>query len=259
MLEALMLVLKEKDYVPIYHIPDKMPHVVRAESLKPNPRRLLVSQHNGVTRYHTRGRKAVIADTVIDGFKQITSFCRFVSNAEDCDDDMIRCLQSSTARAQVRYRWAGGDHETDDTYIDLPLSSAHPALSSTVLRVIFPGAVLDIKKRNVAGSACEETPKLQELYRKLFKELERQNDMLRKRLLSLAGYPIRAKSGSNITTEEMMDAAEEMEKVKYNFGTYEPTKHDAESHKELKQFERDWSRSPSGELVCGKCGPFRKA
>lgn len=248
MLDALVRVMKDKDYVPLYYDIERMNIIVRTEFLKPKPRRLLILQHNKVNRQHTIGRTAVIADTVYDGFRQMTAFCRFVRNIKDCGPAMVACLEAASSKAQVRYRWCGSTVETPDTYIDLPLSSAHPALSTTVLRTVFPDALLDIPKLNAAGSACEETPQLRAVYDQNYVILEKQIALLRKRLLSVAGYPTSATSLPGTSTEEMMDAAELIESKKYNFGTYSYTKDVGTINTDLKEAVSDWVRSPSGKL-----------
>lgn len=248
MLEALVHVLRDKGYVPLYYNQDRMSYAVRAENMRSNPRRLLILQHNRVTRRHTRGRKAVIADTVYDGFQQITGFCRFFMKVEGCKEGMLRCLQSENARAQKSYRWAGDLNEADDTYIDLPLSSDHPALSTTVFRTVYPNTLLEVQKVTAAGSTCEETPELQAVYEKHFFRYERQIEVLRSRLLALTGYPIRAADGANTTLADMMDAAEEIEKQRYTFGKYSSKRKAGDAKEELKQAGVEWTRSVSGKL-----------
>lgn len=216
MLSSLIEALSPLGYEGIYVRSEVMNVHVRNEFKRPHPRRLLVSEHNRVTKAFHPTRSAVIADTLRDGYEQMTSFCRYVRKVPTCDEQLIDCLRSNQALAQQTYRWAGNEEEDDDTYIDLPLSSAHPALSTTVFRTVFPNATLDTQSYNVANSTCPESRELRAVYRSLYKNLDRQVLTLRRRLLVIAGYPPRKPgSCSKCTTSDLLDAAERIEKLKY--------------------------------------------
>ena len=253
MLDALVKELRPYGYNALYHYESsRMNEVVRGEMHRPNPRRTLVAQHNGVTRDHANGRRTVIADTFQDGYKQITSFCRYVRRVENCDTELEECMLSETTMKQIRYRWASDEMETNLTYIDLPLSSAHPALSTTVIRRVFPDVTLNVQQYNVAGSACDELPALRKIYKKSYGELEAQNRILQKRILYLAGYPTRTPPGLKISLPEMMDAAEQIESGKYNLKVSISQRKPSSDHKGLMKAEVSWNRDENGVLFLGK-------
>lgn len=255
MLEELLKVTTQHGYVSLYHSGPRMKEVVRAEYLAPNPRRLFVAEHNAVTRDETAGRKTLIIDTIMDGYRQVTSYCRYVKKVRmrHCDEQLIKCLEGP-ALSQSNYRWAGKSHEDISTFIDMPLSSEHPALSTTAFQRVFENSVLDVKKRNSVGSACPEDPKIRAVYNKWYKRLDRQINKLRIRLLALAGYPANSKDG-NVSITEMMDKAEELERrryledLDYVFGEHEATREVSEEHIDLKRGELTWGRLPTGETT----------
>lgn len=255
MLEGLLKETTQHGYVSLYHSGPRMKEVVRAESLAPHPRRLFVAGHNAFTRDETAGRKTVIIDTVMDGYRQVTSYCRFVKKVrvKHCDEQLIKCLEGP-ALSQRNYYWAGKRHEDTSTFIDMPLNSEHPALSTTAFRRVFETAVLNVRKRNSAGSACPEDSKIRSVYNKRFKRLDRQINKLRVRLLALAGYPAHSKDG-NVTITEMMNSADELERrrylknLNYVFGEHEATREVSEEHIDLKRRERTWGCSSTGEII----------
>lgn len=224
MLDALIHTLKPYNYTPLYFTGSTMKAVVRAEGFSASPRRLLVAEHNTITREDYPLGHAIIADTVRDGYEQVTSFCRYVTKVKTCDQDMLECLNSEEAKSQNRYRWAGRQKEDADTYIDLPLSSAHPALSTTILRRVFPNVTLYIDNWNSANSKCPELPILRNEYFRLYSQLDQQVETLRKRMLVLAGYPFKDDSvlrgdvdeKYSISFDEMLSAAEAEERKKYD-------------------------------------------
>lgn len=246
MYEALVKSLRPKGY-EVLDRPDSVRDLLKAEALQPGHRRVLILTHNYASRVHTTGMTTVIADTIKDGFRQMTSYCRFCQKIEKCDEQIIKCFQTSDAQSQKRYRWAGAESEDASTYIDLPLSSAHPGLSTTVFRRVFPDVTLDITLRNVVGSACAETKELREAYDRYFAGYDAQIDTLRRRLLALAGYPVR-RPDQNATIADLLDAAEVIERKKYSFGKHEPSRGKSELGKEIGRARPKWTRSESGEL-----------
>lgn len=253
MLEELLHATAPLRYVPLAEGGTKAKEVVRGEGLLASPRRLLVAEHNAVTRDDAPWGTALIIDTIVDGYRQVTAFCRFVVKVERCDAELAKCLRSPFALGQRFYRWAGHESEDASTYIDMPLSSAHPALSTTVLRKVFPNATLDIKRRNSAGSSCAEDSALRRVYDEHYKELESQVERLRMRFLMLSGYPTLTKSG-DVSLEEMMDKAEELERKRYlresglNFEDYESTSEVSKEHLALKRGKPNWARTPDGKI-----------
>ena len=254
MLEELLRETSSHGYIPLYHAGPRMKAVVRAEGLKRYPRRLFVAEHNGVTRKDTRGRKAVIIDTFVDGYKQMTSHCRFVEKykVRHCDKELLDCLRGP-ARKERFFRWAFRKREGEDTFIDIPLSSAHPALSTTAFRHIFPLAVLNVKHRNSAGSSCPEDARIRAVYQRNYKELEQQIDELRRRLLALSGYPFNSRT-SNVSLSEMLDAAERLERQKYFreeklvFGNHNKSWGVSDQHILLKRGEKVWGRGKNDRI-----------
>lgn len=205
MINALMDALEPLGYVPLPKKRDEMDISVRNEYVRPSPRRLMLVQHNKVTRAHHPRRRAVIADTIRDGLPQVLSYCRHMRAVQDCfGPAMLKCLRRRASH-QLAYRWARRDREDEDTYIDLPMSPAHPALSTAVLRTVFPKIPpLRILRYNDRGLGCEKelrTASLNEteqhgkeavlqMYHELFGPLDGQIDDLKRRMLSVAGYPV---------------------------------------------------------------------
>lgn len=274
MLTALIDVLSPYQYVPLYHIPEEISHVVRRESrivLLHNRRRLLVAQHNHLRRSIHPQSNAIIADTIRPGYEQITSFCRYVKNLSKCDDDlMLSCLKHPATISQITYRWAGDNVESSDTYIDIPLSSAHPALSTTVFRSFFPltpqqianrtSPLLDIQYFNVHNSTCPEIPSIKKLYDQLYVQLDKDIDRLAHRLLVLAGYTTiidPSLEKDKLSMFDLLDAAERLEKDRINWTQYFPDSHTestvskqmSDTHQALNAQLSKWVRHQDGHLV----------
>lgn len=248
MLEQLLKVANQHHYTPLYESGIHLRTLVKAENSATNPKRVFVAEHNSISRADVGNRRAVIVDTVADGYKQITSFCRFVPKVRvrDCEQGLEECLQGKIALSENWYRWAGRENEDAETYIDIPLSVEHPALSTRVFRRVFPDAVLDVRKLNVANSSCDESSRLRSIYNELYRELDRQVKILQLRLLVLAGYPM-AKENSSISTAELLEAAEQMERARFSreglvFGTYDSEKAVSSDHMLLKKSQRQWVR-----------------
>lgn len=253
MLTALLEALEPLGYRGMYVKAEWMDIKVRNEFRQPHPRRLLVSEHNRITRAYHPTRSAVIADTIRDGYEQMTSFCRYVKKVPNCDDQLIKCLRSKNTISQIKYRWAGNEEEDEDTYIDLPLSSAHPALSTTVFRTVFPNAILRVQAYNVVNSSCPESEDLRATYRSLYRELDLQVLRLRRRMLVLAGYPPELPKGcSKCKVTDLVDAAEKIERLKYGriFDDILTDRKQSDSHKELsRELHRWWAVAPDGSLM----------
>lgn len=249
MLEQLLKVTKRHGYVPLYESGAQLRTLVRAENAASTPMRLFVAEHNSITRADVGDRRAVIVDTVGDGYKQITSFCRYVRKVKvrDCEDGLEQCLRGNVALYENRYRWGGRDLEDEETYIDMPLSVAHPALSTKALRRVFPDVVLDVRKLNVVNSSCEESARIRNVYNELYIELDKQIEVLQKRLLLLAGYPTARENGS-IATARVLDAAEALERARFlkdgvRFGSYNSEKAVSADHMVLKKSQLRWAGS----------------
>lgn len=256
MLTALLEEIRPLGYEPLYYEQgEEMDAVVRNEWYRPTSRRLFVAEHNHVTRaYHPR-RDAVIADTVRDGYDQITSYCRYVQKVRKCDgDEMLACLRNENTTLEKTYRWAGREMEDDDTYINLPLSSAHPALSTTVLRTVFPNVTLEVAMFNVKRSACARIESVEQVYNELYSALDEQVYMLRQRMLVLAGYPYKAdKNYGNIGIEDMMKEANRLEAEKHEMEDFKEYKVSrkrgySESHHELIRTMKHWTKK-DGQLA----------
>ena len=246
-LDAIMRGLILEGYIVLHNHSNVMEDIVRAEAHRPSPRKLFVAHHNAISRAHTGNLFTVITDTVKDGFQQMTSFCRYFSKVKECDSDEMRaCLRSW--KGQNWYRWAGRRKEDSETYIDLPLSSAHPALSTTVFRRVFPNITLDFPRNNALGSSCEEIPSIRKVYDEIYSELDLQVLKLRKRMLTLAGYPSEVQGYSIV---QLLDAAERAEQTKYNLSRHKPTKQFGEMVDNARVTTRDWGWyiSKDGKLL----------
>lgn len=229
MVEALLSsVASSYGYVPL---PFRYRDINRALSLEyirrdgqTNGPRIMVVNHNDITRnFHPR-RDVVIADTIRDGFEQITSYCRHIRRVPDCGKYIEACMRLPSTQDQAIYRWAGRSKEDEDTYIDLPLSSAHPMLSTAVLRTVYPNiSPLQIDYYNVRNSACENTTHLRDVYNVYFKHLDEQVDDLKRRLLLIAGYPttlaasVPRRLRKAISLNNLLDAAEIQERKRNHF------------------------------------------
>lgn len=256
MLTELLTYLVPLGYVPLYYDLDEMDIAVHNEYVSPHPRHLFVAEHNHVTRSFHPQNQAVIADTVRDGYAQMTSFCRYVLKVRKCSDEVAQCLRSAAALEQINYRWAGRKEEDADTYIDLPLSSAHPALSTTVMRTVYPNISLDISAFNVRHSACPEVPEIRAVYDDLYGALDSQIADLKRRILVVSGYPyaLHKKSPTNVTVDEMLNAAESIEKEKYHFSSSSQTPGTkkigySDVHFELRASIDAWVRDKSGKMT----------
>lgn len=219
MSNALLTALQGLGYEPVQSQGESMEIVVRNEFVKHAPRRLLVLSQNAITRAaHPRG-KVVIADTFSYGFAQVTSQCRHMIYNGSCGDAVVRCMRAEPMKSLVRYRFADNEEEDEDTYVDLPLSALHPALSTTVLRTVYPQIRIDIGVPDIENAACAETLRLREVYDKVYGELERQMDSLKMRMLVIAGYPVEVagRRGRNFTLDDMLEAAERKELEKYPY------------------------------------------
>lgn len=221
MREALMQAFHALGYSIFPYLEDELRpalyhHYIRKDS---SPQRLVLLQHNDITRDVHPHRSAVIADTFRDGFARITSYCRHMGKVPDCGEGMLKCLQSNDTLRERKYRWAGRDAEDADTYIDLPLSSAHPALSTAVVRTMFPGVILNIDYYNSRATACERTPDLDTVYKRYYRELDAQVATLMRRMLVITGYPstvkTSGKAGRVFQLDDLLQAAEtaELEKM----------------------------------------------
>lgn len=248
MLEQLLKVADQYNYTALYESGLHLRTLVRAENVAMVPQRIFVAEHNTISRADTGSRRVLIVDTIADGYKQITSFCRYVPKVRvrDCEQGLEDCLRGSVAQSENRYRWAGRDQEDSETYIDIPLSVEHPALSTRAFRRVFPEAVLDVRKLNVANSSCDESTRLRAIYSEIYKELDKQVEVLQNRLLILAGYPI-SKQDSSIKTSQLLDAAEKMERINFlkeglSFGTYKSEKAVSADHLLLKKGQLQWVR-----------------
>lgn len=269
MVNALLKVLPPLGYVPLKHGESEVDIIVRNEFVKPASlqRRLFVVHHNQVRKdSHPRPARAVIADTVRDGFETITSYCRQKQRVASCAAaDILPCLKSDEAQAQVEYRFGGSVNESDLSYIDLPLSSRHPALSTTVMRSVFTSidTALQVDLYNVHESACRRDnaePEVRQIYDELYFQLDEQTVKLQRRMLGIAGYPFvsaaesgrkadRAAERASVSLDDMLDAADELEKVKYpDLGDPQKVKGKPEEIIDLLKTEQVWERSSNGEL-----------
>lgn len=216
MVKTLRSSLGKLGYVDVNLVNPSMQWIARAASVNAVHKRYLFSNHNNLVRSDFRSKHVVILDTLRDGYKQITSFCRHVKLVNECGPDLEECMLSNSTLDQIKFRWAGRESEDDDTYIDIPLSSAHPYLSTKALRSIVPNLTIDLKSRiNVQNSSCPELPNLRAIYTQYYSDLDKQVKELKQRLLVITGYPLSG-SGSpkKYSVDTLLNSAEEVEKRK---------------------------------------------
>lgn len=254
MLDELIRELPSLGYFTLYDPSPELIWKVRLEAVKPNPRRLFIAEHNGITRSDYRGRYVIIIDTIRDGYQQMTSYCRYVQNTSMCNHDLVRCLQRNDSIKQNWYRWAGKGSEDEDTYIDLPLSSAHPHLSAAVFKSIFPTATIRLKRYNVWNSACPENKLLRDVYSKLYSELDRQVVMLKRRMLTIAGYPYRLHAHTHVhSIDDLLDAANTIEGSRITSQTPSPVPSPVRGfswrHYQIFSFHTRWAMRENGTLI----------
>lgn len=260
--------LKSLGYTMLYTHGQEANNSIHHAFIRPSnvrKRKLAVIEHNRVTRGYHPHRDAVIVDTVRDGFSQITSFCRYTMHVKAMchTQEMQRCLRMNRTLMEMSYRWANRQGEDSDTYIDLPLSASHPALSTTVLRTVFPSiAPLKHARLHVRHSHCDaQDPRnkpLLNLYTKLYAKLEDDNLNLRKRLLTLAGYPalIDPQVERHLSIEKILDEAERMEMAKLKANgesiseeVVESSHGISQAHKLILSELKRWSSDGEGRLI----------
>lgn len=221
MTNALLQVLVPLGYVPIANIASDVGKAHLYSNLhNPNGRPVFFFRHNRVTRNITNHNDVIIMDTFRDGYQQMTSYCRFRRGVQTCDQKLVDCLRNDQKALRQRYyRWAQHESEDSDTFIDIPLSSEYPALSTAAVRAVIPNAVLELDHFREKNSTCPEIPELRAVYNELYQEIEDQVHTLRIRLLTLAGYPYRIEQRvkESLSLVEMLDHAERMEAKKHNF------------------------------------------
>lgn len=217
MVKTLRDKLTKLGYIDVNLCNPDMQWIARAAAASTVPNRYLFSNHNNLVRSDFRNKHVVIIDTIRDGYKQITSFCRHVQNVEGCGTELENCMLSNETLSQIKFRWAGREQEDDDTYIDIPLSSAHPYLSTKALRTIVPNMTIDLGERmNVLNSSCPELPSLRSIYKKYYSELDSQIYELKRRFLIVTGYPYSVHGGNKgMIIDELLKAAEAIEKHKF--------------------------------------------
>lgn len=256
MVNALLRALVPLGYVGVKEGEHEVDTVVRNEYIRPYPRKLFVVHHNQVTKAAHPLRNAMIADTVRDGFETITSYCRQKLHIESCErDDMMSCLKAPETQAQVLYRFVNSTEETDETYINLPLSSKHRALSTSVMRTVFPNVTLHVDYYNVHESACSKSnvdPEVAQLYKELYGSFDHQITMLQKRMLGIAGFPFVADKKENVNLNEMMDAADLIEAPKYQFEEARSVKGKPSEIIDILKQEQIWERDGNGKLSLKK-------
>lgn len=256
MLASLLPQLVAMNYVPFYYHRGEMDFAVRNEFIRANPRNLFIAEHNRIVRSHHPKGHAIIADTVRDGYEQMTSFCRYVQKVKSCNSELIKCLRSEATQRQLLYRWAGRESEDNETYIDLPLSSRHSALSTSVLRTVFPNITINIHTDyNRKFSTCPERLNIRTVYNELYADMEEQIDILRRRMLIIAGYPFTVDKSytGTISIKEMMDAADALERKKYpDIGkpikSGKRTSGYSDVHLNLRASTRKWYIDSNGKL-----------
>lgn len=218
MATALLRALGPLGYVPIRKSQDGYARLF-SNLHNPSGRPVFIFGHNSFTRNLTSHTHVIILDTIRNGYEQMTSYCRYRRKRKSCDRQVADCLANDrSALSQRFYRWANRESEDVETFIDIPLSSEHPALSTTALRTVFPDAVLHVDHFRDVNSACPEVAEIRRVYDEHYQELEDQVETLSIRLLTLAGYPYRFVRGNSqsMSIAQMLNLAESMEKHKYD-------------------------------------------
>lgn len=220
MASALLDVLLPLGYEPVKIEKSKEgPTKLFANLHSPAGKPVFLFSHNSFTREVTTRPDVIIMDTIRDGYQHITSYCRYKRNYKTCERSVVDCLENDPRALKQRYyRWAGRRKEDANTFINIPLSSEHPALSTTALRTVFPDVVLHIERYREVNSTCGEVKQVRDVYNRLYLELDKQVNKLRKRLLLLAGYPYTAVQNSSnlLSLAGMLDLAESIERTKYD-------------------------------------------
>lgn len=257
MLAALLDLLQPLGYHATYFNPGpETNHSLRfLFTSSSGPARVFVGEHNAVTRAYMPEKRAVIADTVRDGFEQITSLCRYTRGVTGCDDDMVQCMRSSWALKEMSFRWAGASEETEDNYIDLPLSSAHPSLSTAVLKIVYPDIKrVNVHKYHVRKTHCQKDKHLVQVYNSLYKKMDADVRKLKVRMLILAGYPYQSVA-RNVSLDDMLDAAEKEEARKYAGTDINAENGEEEVHNGISQQQRQllmtlkkWVKDSAGKV-----------
>lgn len=253
MMAALLDELPKFGYTPVNTGDAEVEIPLRHELIRSKGRRIMLVRHNHITRNIHPTRSAIIADTIRDGFERWTSFCRYIRRIETCDFEIMKeCWQSEESAAERKYRWAGRNNEDSDNYIDLPMSSAHPALSTTIMRTVYPTLTLQLERYNVKGSNCPETPELRKLYNESFPHQDEEDELLRKRMLMISGYPyqVHTNVGRELNMTEMLDAAELIEKSKYGMtGEMKVVKAMSGQARKMRSGDLKWVLDKNGKLI----------
>ena len=134
---------------------------------------------------------------------------------QNCGSELQERLLSNDSLNQMTFRWAGRKVEDEDTFIDIPLSSSHPFLSTKALRTIIPRLSLSLERINVHNSSCSDLSLLRTIYRRNYVVLDRQIQTLKRRLLVITGYPYEVRGGNSIQLDELLASAEEIEQKTY--------------------------------------------
>ena len=161
--------------------------------------------------------------------------------------------------------WRHDLSESDATYVDLPVSPMHPALSATVLRTVFDKTD---GRFFISRNLCEDEAKKTKVWNRENegKDLYHARKVYHKllaRMLHVTGYSAtvrpRGQQKKNITLEEIVDAAEKFEAKMMKLSTGSSTdggidadEENIENVAELNSFlsrERVWTVDENGNVV----------
>lgn len=215
---ALLPALRSFGYHIIERPSSELATIVRARLARPHAGRIAILAKSDLRKDIHPHRSVVIIDSVRDGYHQITSFCRTVLAVPACDHQMAECLESARVKNITRFRWTGDTNEDTNTYVDLPLSAAHPGLSTTIMRTVFPNITLAVDVFRQRNASCSKVPHLMRVYEQNFRYYEVQVKRLRKRMLVLAGYPSKFHKSvpDSLSLVHALAAAERLERAKYS-------------------------------------------
>lgn len=190
----------------------------------PEPKLLVVSQHRLTRRAHPE-RRAVIAAGIVTSLTDLLSYC--VSTLPhapiDCEDEVLSSCVRDASKSEdiVSNRYGPNTTHNADDYVDMPLASSHPVLSTAVLRLVFPEAPLMQFRGEIPLGELSDVAEIPECTKpqreKLSDDMESATDVLVnmrvamiRQFLIMAGYPCVSKGKPEVTLEAMLDTAEEM-------------------------------------------------
>lgn len=151
----------------------------------------------------------------------------------------------------IKNAWLATKNEDDDSYIDLPLSPRHPAISTTAFRTLFPSRRDALFKFQQEMVICDNFSSTEIRKRDYYTEVKGRSTLM-ERLLVITGYPFvanRSHTGAPISLMEMLDAAEELERIKIGWSANNTDETGGINiHEETPVIARQWTIGTDGAL-----------